>query len=77
MSESGRSKTVRHLCQKHRTGIDPEIHNEEELGHCYDEISMLGVNNRNLKTFEVDINTSLNLISKIPAKTGHRRKWDQ
>jgi indole-3-glycerol phosphate synthase len=27
---------------------------------------MVGVNNRNLKTFEVDINTSLSLISKIP-----------
>lgn len=44
-----------------------EVHNEEELGHCCDEVSMLGVNNRNLKTFEVDINTSLQLIDKIPA----------
>ncbi|HRG92396.1 MAG TPA: indole-3-glycerol-phosphate synthase TrpC, partial [Chitinophagaceae bacterium] len=43
-----------------------EIHNEEELGHCCEEVSMVGVNNRNLKTFEVDINTSLSLISKIP-----------
>lgn len=44
-----------------------EVHNEKELGHCCDEISMVGVNNRNLKTFEVDINTSLNLVDKIPA----------
>ena len=43
-----------------------EIHNEEELGHCCDEVSMVGVNNRNLKTFEVDINTSLQLIERIP-----------
>ncbi|MGQ0739850.1 MAG: indole-3-glycerol phosphate synthase TrpC [Bacteroidota bacterium] len=43
-----------------------EIHNEEELGHCCDEVSMVGVNNRNLKTFEVDINVSLQLIDKIP-----------
>ena len=43
-----------------------EIHNEEELGHCCDEVSMVGVNNRNLNTFEVDINTSLQLIGKIP-----------
>ena len=28
---------------------------------------MIGVNNRNLQTFEVDINTSLQLIEKIPA----------
>ena len=43
-----------------------EVHNEAELGHCCDEVSMVGVNNRNLKTFEVDINTSLQLIDKIP-----------
>jgi indole-3-glycerol phosphate synthase len=43
-----------------------EIHNEEELEHICDEIDFVGVNNRNLKTFEVDINTSLNLVGKIP-----------
>ena len=43
-----------------------EIHNEEELEHICDEVDMVGVNNRNLKTFEVDINTSLRLINKIP-----------
>ncbi|HEX7846401.1 MAG TPA: indole-3-glycerol phosphate synthase TrpC [Chitinophagaceae bacterium] len=44
-----------------------EIHNEEELEHVCDEIDMVGVNNRNLKTFEVSIETSLSLIDKIPA----------
>lgn len=44
-----------------------EIHNEEELDYCCDELTMVGVNNRNLKTFEVDIKTSLQLIDKIPA----------
>jgi indole-3-glycerol phosphate synthase len=44
-----------------------EVHNEKELEYCCDEVSMVGVNNRNLKTFEVDINTSLQLIDKIPA----------
>lgn len=43
-----------------------EIHNEEELAHICDEVDMIGINNRNLKTFEVDINTSLNLIRHIP-----------
>ena len=43
-----------------------EVHNEQELGHCCDEVSMVGVNNRNLKTFEVSIDTSLQLIDKIP-----------
>jgi len=44
-----------------------EIHNEEELGHICEEVSMVGINNRNLKTFEVDINTSLQLRKLIPA----------
>lgn len=43
-----------------------EIHNEEELAHICDEVTMIGVNNRNLKTFEVDINTSLNLLPFLP-----------
>ncbi|HEX7903369.1 MAG TPA: indole-3-glycerol phosphate synthase TrpC [Chitinophagaceae bacterium] len=43
-----------------------EIHNEEELAHICDEVDMVGVNNRNLKTFEVNINTSLELINKMP-----------
>jgi len=44
-----------------------EVHNEEELNHICDEVDMVGVNNRNLKTFDVDINTSLQLIDKVPA----------
>ena len=44
-----------------------EIHNEDELAHICEEVDMVGVNNRNLKNFEVDINTSLQLIDKIPA----------
>jgi indole-3-glycerol phosphate synthase len=44
-----------------------EIHNEAELGHICDEVDLVGVNNRNLKTFEVSIDVSLGLINKIPA----------
>jgi indole-3-glycerol phosphate synthase len=43
-----------------------EIHNEHELEHICDEVDFVGVNNRNLKTFEVNIETSLQLIHKIP-----------
>ena len=43
-----------------------EVHNEEELDHACDDVTMIGVNNRNLKTFEVNINTSLDLIHKLP-----------
>lgn len=43
-----------------------EIHNQAELEHICDEIDLVGVNNRNLKTFEVSIQASLDLINKIP-----------
>ncbi|MDE3252048.1 MAG: indole-3-glycerol-phosphate synthase TrpC, partial [Bacteroidota bacterium] len=44
-----------------------EIHNEEELDHICDAVDLVGVNNRNLKTFSVDIETSLGLINRIPS----------
>ncbi|MCX6298810.1 MAG: indole-3-glycerol phosphate synthase TrpC [Bacteroidetes bacterium] len=43
-----------------------EIHNKQELEHICDSIDLVGVNNRNLKTFEVSIDTSLALIKQIP-----------
>ena len=43
-----------------------EIHNDEELGHICDEVNMVGINNRNLKNFEVDINISLDLVRQLP-----------
>ena len=45
-----------------------EIHTEEELKHICDEVDIVGVNNRNLKTFSVDVNKSIelgNMIGKI------------
>lgn len=44
-----------------------EIHNEAELQHICDEVDLVGVNNRNLKTFSVDINRSIELSREIPA----------
>ena len=45
-----------------------EIHNLEEINGCLiDSIDIIGVNNRNLKTFKVDIQTSKNLIKYIPS----------
>lgn len=43
-----------------------EIHNEQELDHICDEVDVVGVNNRDLKTFSVDINRSIELSKKIP-----------
>jgi indole-3-glycerol phosphate synthase len=44
-----------------------EVHNEEELHKSLmPSLDMLGVNNRNLKTFEVSLDTSKNLSALIP-----------
>ena len=43
-----------------------EIHNEEELKHICAETEIVGVNNRDLKTFVVDINRSIALSKLIP-----------
>ncbi|MEO6134623.1 MAG: indole-3-glycerol phosphate synthase TrpC [Ginsengibacter sp.] len=43
-----------------------EIHTEEELEHIHDSVDVIGINNRNLKNFEVDIQHSIDLGNKIP-----------
>ncbi|MEJ7589055.1 MAG: indole-3-glycerol-phosphate synthase [Ferruginibacter sp.] len=42
-----------------------EIHTEDELQHICDETEIIGVNNRDLKTFIVDINRSIELSKRI------------
>jgi len=43
-----------------------ELHEEVELGHICAEVDMVGINNRNLKTFEVDIERSLRMAALLP-----------
>ncbi len=43
-----------------------EIHNEDELKHICEETEIVGINNRDLKTFTVDIQRSIELSKKIP-----------
>ncbi|MCU0444953.1 MAG: indole-3-glycerol phosphate synthase TrpC [Microscillaceae bacterium] len=44
-----------------------EVHDANELDKSLNEyVDLVGVNNRNLKTFAVDVNTSLELAEKIP-----------
>lgn len=45
-----------------------EIHNEQELSHICNDVDVVGVNNRDLKTFTVDINRSIELSTKIPSE---------
>lgn len=43
-----------------------EIHNEEELEIVNEFVDIVGINNRNLKTFSVDVETSVTLSEIIP-----------
>ncbi|MBN2522011.1 MAG: indole-3-glycerol phosphate synthase TrpC [Bacteroidales bacterium] len=43
-----------------------EIHEEQELNTLNDYLDVVGINNRNLKTFEVDLQQSVKLVKKIP-----------
>jgi len=43
-----------------------EIHDESELAHICDEVDFVGINNRSLKSFEVNIEHSLKLRTKLP-----------
>ena len=44
-----------------------EVHNAGELEKVNDFVDIVGVNNRNLKTFKVDVETSVQLSKQIPA----------
>jgi len=43
-----------------------ELHDEEEMDHICAETDMVGINNRNLKTFTVDLQRSAMLAKMIP-----------
>ncbi len=43
-----------------------EIHTEEELNHFNPEIDLVGINNRNLKDFKVDLRHSVQLKNLLP-----------
>ncbi|GAB3939358.1 indole-3-glycerol phosphate synthase TrpC [Larkinella terrae] len=54
----------------HNLGLEVllEVHDEQELAsHLTQTVDLVGVNNRNLKTFVTDIETSVRLSSLIPA----------
>ena len=52
----------------HELGLEVllEIHTEEELKHFNKNIDLVGINNRNLKDFKVDLQHSVNLKNLLP-----------
>lgn len=60
-------KTFSRLAKSLNLDVLLEVHNEEELQKSImPSLDMLGVNNRNLKTFEVSLDTSKKLSQLIP-----------
>jgi len=60
-------KTLSELAKGLGLDVLLEVHNEEELEKSLmPSLDMLGVNNRNLKSFEVDLDISKSLSVKIP-----------
>jgi len=43
-----------------------ELHGEEQVDKITDDINLVGINNRNLKTFEVDLAHSIKLCQTLP-----------
>ena len=63
------AKTKQLLDYAHSLGLDVliEIHDENELNIALESgADIIGINNRNLSTFIVDIEHSLHLVGKIP-----------
>lgn len=62
-------RTLIELSRRLNVSALVEVHTEEELNQALAAgASMIGVNNRNLKTLEVDLETSFRLRKKIPAE---------
>jgi indole-3-glycerol phosphate synthase len=61
-------RDFREQAERYRMAALVEVHDEKELGPAIDSgASIIGVNNRNLRTFEVDLGTALRLAGKIPS----------
>lgn len=55
----------------HELGLEVllEIHTEDELKHFNKNIDLVGINNRNLKDFKVDLQHSISLKNLLPKET--------
>lgn len=62
-------RRFRELASHYNMAALVEVHDEYELGPALDSgAEIVGVNNRNLHTFQVDLDTSLRLVARMPAQ---------
>lgn len=64
--EKDKIKTLYKLAKSLGLEVLFEIHGKDELDKVPDSDIIIGVNNRNLKTMEVDIKTSFDIINELP-----------
>ena len=55
----------------HELGMEVliELHDESEIDKIDKRVDLIGINNRNLKDFKVDMDRSLKLLGQLPAQT--------
>lgn len=63
---AGEVKTLAKTAQSLGLSVLLELHDETELEHVNEFTPIVGINNRNLKTFAVDINRSLAMAAQLP-----------
>jgi indole-3-glycerol phosphate synthase len=65
----GKGEIARFTAIAHELGMEVllELHDESELNKIDKKIDMIGINNRNLKDFKVDLDRSLRLLDQLPA----------
>ncbi len=64
--EKEQAKTLAKKAKSLGMEVLMEVHSIEELKKVNEFVDMVGVNNRNLRTFEVDVETSVKLFGYIP-----------
>jgi indole-3-glycerol phosphate synthase len=72
IAEALEKKQIKKLAQTaKKLGLEVlmEIHDETQLDKLTGDIDIIGVNNRNLKTFEVNIENSIKIFEKLPSET--------
>ena len=66
--DSDRLRLLRYRAEQYGLSVLVEVHDEDELAQALDSgAGIIGVNNRDLRTFQVDLATSLRLAPRIPA----------